>query len=102
MATITININAADLLAVDDTHITTNKTLHEIDVLANDQLGIEPTVILSVDQTGFTLGTVAINSTFNALEIDPNGTIGTDTVTYTIKDSNGDESTATVTITINP
>ena len=100
MATFTLTVFAPPLFAENDSFSTSNKVDEQIiDVLANDLLGVEPTIISSVNTTGFTLGTVTINVDEDALLYNPSGTIGTSSITYTIMDDNGNTSTATVTIT---
>lgn len=105
MATMTINKNQAFLLAVDDM-FTDDKEgdPQPIYVLENDFLGVQPTTIISVDTSEFTFGTVNISLDNTYLIFQSAGVVeeGVETVTYTIKDSNGDESTATVTINIIP
>jgi len=98
MATFNINIKPVDIYAVFDTFSTTDLiTTQNIDVLANDYLGVTPTTIFSIDTTGFTLGTIVNNIT--NIEFTPNGNIGTSQLKYTIKDNIGRTSTTTLTIT---
>jgi hypothetical protein len=67
----------------------------------NDNLGYEPTIITSVNSTGFTLGTVSIHSGQQLINVTSNGNVGTSTFTYTITDSSGTSDTATISVTIN-
>ena len=56
--------------------------------MANDVLGTEPTNIISIDDTGFTSGTLGIAAGSQEIIYTPNGgyTRGTETFTYTIED----------------
>lgn len=105
MATITINVEAQEnlLLAVDDIYETIkNGAPQNILVLANDYLGTEPTIIDSIDTTGFTYGTIIIDPSKEYLVFTFNGSVvsGSQNITYTIKDSTEATSTATVTINV--
>lgn len=100
MATISININKRALLAQDDLYnIGSMSPNQKLTVMENDILGAAPTIISSIDSTGFTLGTLSIDTILNVVVYSPNGTIGTSTFSYTIEDNDGDTSTAIVTIT---
>ncbi len=87
-------------VAVDDTASTTEDTLTNIDVLANDS-----------DPDGDTLSVVSASAANGTVTILPDGTIdytpnpnfnGTDTISYTISDGNGGTATASVTVTVDP
>ena len=99
-ATVTLNITAVPVLpiATDDSYTSNAVDVIDLLVLNNDALGTEPTTITSIDTTGFTLGSVAISGG-NKLVFTPNGTEGTDILTYTITDDTAATDTATVTIT---
>lgn len=101
MATITINVKAAEISANLDSFIFVDKVTpdQELDVLANDSLGVIPTRISNLNDTDFNLGTVVINPTYDKLLFTPNGIIGTSYVFYTIIDSTNTESETRVTIT---
>lgn len=100
-ATVTIEIDAAPV-ANDDTARTNQATSVTIDVLANDtdlDKDLDPTTLTIVDQPA--QGKVDIVD--GKLVYTPNaGAKGTDTITYQVKDKNGNVSNeATVTIAIN-
>ncbi|WP_272534912.1 Ig-like domain-containing protein [Providencia sp. PROV212] len=100
-ATVTINIDAPPV-AVDDTAKANKATPVEIDVLGNDtdlDNDIDPNTLAVVEQPS--QGTVSIVN--GKLVYTPNADAkGTDTITYTMKDANGNVSNkATVTIVIN-
>ena len=109
-ATVTITVTGINdtPLAVDDNATTIEETPVVIDVLSNDALGDIPTTIISVDGLSTQGGTVQIND--NNTPGDPSddfvdfvpasGFRGTDTFTYTIEDSDGEQSTATVTVVV--
>ena len=96
-----------------------------IDVLANDDLGDNPTQIISygvdldgytnITQTEWTIqsnvigiqeqlpnGSLSINADNQIQYVPKENFYGPDFFTYTIRDADGDESTATVNITVNP
>lgn len=100
-ATITINIDAPPV-ANDDSAKANKATPVEIDVLGNDtdlDNDIDPNTLAVVEQPS--QGTVSIVN--GKLVYTPNADAkGTDTITYTVKDANGNVSNkATVTIVIN-
>lgn len=84
--------------------VLTNDDLGELEVLNYEGSGIwelgDPTgQIVSIDTTGFTLGTVTINPGNLTLKYEMNALEGgTQNFTYTIEDSTGRQSTAIVTI----
>jgi subtilisin-like proprotein convertase family protein len=70
-----------------------------IDVMGNDELGSETTLIGAVTQGND--GTVTFDAATGTTTYTANaGFTGTDTYTYTIIDSNGDTSTANVTVVV--
>ena len=100
-ATVTVDIDAAPV-AKDDSAKTNKATPVEIDVLGNDtdlDNDIDPNTLAVVEQPS--QGTVSIVN--GKLVYTPNADAkGTDTITYTVKDANGNISNkATVTIAIN-
>ncbi|MBS0933556.1 tandem-95 repeat protein [Providencia sp. JGM172] len=100
-ATVTVDIDAAPV-AVDDSAKANKATPVEIDVLGNDtdlDNDIDPNTLAVVEQPS--QGTVSIVN--GKLVYTPNADAkGTDTITYTVKDANGNVSNkATVTIVIN-
>ena len=100
MATMTLNVKAKELNAVSDLYIiddVINPTT--LEVLNNDILGVEPTIITSIDTTGFSLGTIDINLDEITLEFTPNGNYGDSVFTYTITDSSARTSTGVVNLT---
>ena len=86
-------------IAIDDAvSVLRNSTGLLIDVLANDSDPEDDTLSV-VDTTQPSHGSVVNNGT--SVTYTPNaGYIGTDTFDYTIDDGNGDQATATVTITV--
>jgi gliding motility-associated-like protein len=109
-ATVTITVNPVNdvPVAIDDIAGTIEETSIAVDVLANDNLGDQPTLIGNVDNSTTQGGTAVINN--NGTPADPRDDYidytpavdfnGTDTFTYTIRDIDGETSTATVTITV--
>lgn len=100
--TITVNAQADAPVASDDTYTAPNDgTSVLIDVLANDTSspdGNQTLTITSVSQ-GSAGGTVTIEGNklrYTAQE----GTLGTETITYTITDTDGLTDTATLTVTV--
>jgi len=102
-ATVTITVNTVNdtPVAVDDSNITDEDTAVNGSVLDNDtDLGDVPVRI--VGNTDPSDGTLVINSA-GIYTYDPNENFnGTDRFTYTIEDVDGEQSTAKVTITVNP
>lgn len=94
----TLNVKAAKLSANSDLYTITELVSPTIlNVLSNDQLGVTPTTIDSIQTTGFTLGTITIELD-NKLKFTPNGSLGTSTFNYTIEDNVARQSTTVVTI----
>jgi hypothetical protein len=86
--------------AIEDTFTFTTGGTKTLDVLANDNLGNIPTNITAINLLGgFSLGTLSITSGGQSITFVSNGNNGTDTFTYTIIDSTGFSSQATVTVT---
>jgi len=86
--------------ALDDVAETNEETPVDIDLLANDLLGVEPTLVTRVE-----------NGLHGSTHDNGDGTItytpepdfeGTDTFTYTIGDNDGNYSSATVTVIVYP
>ncbi len=86
-------------IAVDDSDSTAAGVAVTTDVLANDDLGTEPTAISAFTQPSN--GSVVCTTT-QCTYTPANGFAGSDAYTYTITDDNGLSSTATVTITVDP
>ncbi|WP_143821121.1 retention module-containing protein, partial [Motiliproteus sp. MSK22-1] len=102
-ATVTIVVGSVnnDPSAVADSYSTQEDTpVTTGNVLSNDDLGDTPTTVVSYDNSSTNGGTVSYNNdgTFNYT---PAANFnGTDTFTYTIEDADGQQSTATVTMTV--
>ena len=93
-----LTVNPAPV-AVDDSASTAINTAVTTSVLTNDNLGVPPTAISA--NTQGTNGSVVCTAT--QCTYTPNsGFTGTDSYKYTIKDSNGNTSTATVNLTVMP
>ena len=91
--------NIQQLLAIDETFDVNNFDEFTLNVLSNDLLGAEPTIISSFDDSTLTCGTITNEVT--GLKFTPNGIFDvTETFTYTIKDSLLNESTAVVTLNV--
>ena len=109
-ATVTVTITGVNdtPLAVDDNSTTVEDTPLVIDVMSNDNLGDEPTSIVSVDAISTEGGSVVINNNGTPgntgddfIDFTPaSGFVGTDSFTYTIQDVDGEQSTATVTVIV--
>jgi len=104
-ATVTVQVNQVggnqQPNAVDDNYSTDEETpLSNVNVLANDNLGDEPTEVTGYDGTGSNGGTVVITAG-GTLTFTPAGP-GQDTFDYTITDVDGDSDTATVTVNVDP
>ncbi|WP_203653028.1 CshA/CshB family fibrillar adhesin-related protein [Demequina activiva] len=94
-ATVTVTVTP---LAVDDAETTTADTAVVVDVLAND-LG-DVAAVLSITQPSNGAAVIDLDDT---VLYTPSGSFsGTDTFTYTLVDAEGQESVATVTITVTP
>ena len=118
-ATLTLNVADADLLpvAVDDVNAATEGGAAVAgDVLANDTLGDAPTTVTAADQGGsaITLGTPFATANGGSLTLNTDGTYSytppasgtvppaglTEVFNYTITDSDGDPSSATLTLNV--
>ncbi|WP_421919910.1 Ig-like domain-containing protein [Marinifilum sp.] len=102
-ATVTITLNSVNDLpvAVNDVNVTDEDTRVSGNVLTNDtDLGDLPVQV--VDMTDPANGMVAMISDGSYTYTPDENFNGIDTFTYTIEDENGDQSTATVSITVNP
>ena len=86
--------------AMNDTVATDEDEPIVIDVLGNDGLGSEPTMITEV--TDPANGTVTINADGTVTYTPDPDFNGTDTFEYTITDANGNTSTAAVTVFVDP
>lgn len=98
VVTITVVANEA---AVDDMFdVNTRETTVSLDVLANDDLSLSPTVTSVTDPAN---GIVEIINSGNDISYTPTANYsGPDSFTYTITDSLGTMSTATVTLNVMP
>ncbi len=98
-ATVNITITPVDepLDAVDDTAVTPEESPIIIDVLLNDLPGDLPTTITATSNGAH--GTVQNNGS-DVTYTPVSNYFGTDTFTYTITDSNGDQDTASVDVTV--
>jgi len=86
--------------ALDDNAETDEETPVDIDVLANDLRGVEPTMIVNVEDGLHGSTNESGNGT---VTYTPNPDFeGTDTFTYTVGDSEGNFDSATVTVTVYP
>ncbi|AWI24430.1 Ig-like domain-containing protein [Flavobacterium pallidum] len=109
--TITVNsVNDLPLAANDTANVTEDQSVN-IPVLANDTFGGDgPSIGAIVIATPAANGTATVNNngtpndpTDDTIDYTPNADFnGSDSFTYTITDSNGDTSTATVNVTIAP
>jgi gliding motility-associated-like protein len=109
-ATVTVTVTGVNdtPLAVDDNTSAIEDITVIIDVMGNDNLGDVPTSIITVDAITSEGGTAVINNNGTPADMSDdfieftaaNGFTGTDTFSYTIEDSDGERSTATVTIVI--
>ena len=88
-------------VAVNDSATLNEDASINIDVIANDtQLGDTPTTVTAITQP--TNGTAVLEAD-GTVTYTPNADYnGADSFTYTITDANGDTSTATVNLTVNP
>ena len=108
-ATVTITVDVITDVpnATDDIASTTEDTSVDIDVLNNDSFGTDGAGFLTVTSATSENGLAAINvngSTdvlnYTITYTPPTGFTGTDTITYTLEDANGDQDTAIVTVTV--
>ena len=104
-STATVTITVVDTipdetgpLPIDDVASTTVSTSTIIFVLSNDTDGNGQALTL-IDVSAPVLGQVAINGD-NSVNFISNETVGTETLIYTVQDTDGNTATATVTITI--
>ncbi|MEJ2492270.1 MAG: tandem-95 repeat protein, partial [Desulfuromonadales bacterium] len=106
-STLNISITPANDLpdAVNDTYQTdedTPLTITSPGVLSNDDIGGDGGTLEVVSNTNPSNGTLSLNAD-GTFTYTPNADYnGPDSFTYTIRDANGDEDTATVNITVNP
>ena len=101
---VTVILNAKPTAVDDAIIIAKNSGATSINVIENDNFGADgshPTEALTVSGASTEGGTTAVNSNTNEIAYTPalNFT-GADSFTYTIKDTGGDESTATVLVTV--
>jgi hypothetical protein len=96
--TVTVAPNRAPT-AVDDNATTLKGLPVDISVLAND-FDPENDVLTVVGVSGGTLGNVSINPNGTVRYQHRPGTTGTDTFTYTIRDTSGNTATGTVTVRV--
>jgi hypothetical protein len=110
-ATVTVTVNDVDVLpSAEDDGSPIAIPIDEdpadpvrIDVLANDNLGNEPTTIVSAGPTSTNGGTVTIVEAGAAVTYQPFPDYnGPDSFVYTIEDADGDPDPATVSISVNP
>ena len=106
--TITVSLNAKPTAVDDAVIVAKNSGATPINVIVNDSFGADgshPTEALTVSGASIGAstegGTTAVNSNTNEIAYTPalNFT-GADSFTYTIKDTGGDTSTATVLVTV--
>jgi hypothetical protein len=89
-------------LAVNDNYTVSNTGNSTLYVLYNDELGMPQTLITYLTQTNITTGSLTVSTDGQSIIFTPNGTTTTgQTFNYTITDSNGNTSTATVTLIVN-
>ena len=103
-ATGTVNVTVTPFIgptANPDTVTLVQNSSTIISVLSNDTFG-SSNVVSSITKTNPTHGTVSVNSN-NTITYTPTvGYSGADSFTYTVKDANNKQSTATVNITVTP
>ncbi|EDX87629.1 PKD domain protein [Synechococcus sp. PCC 7335] len=104
-AVVIVEVSAADSqpIAVDDSATTGEGnaiTLSEIALLNNDSLGDEPTTITAVDTTSTEGGVIVDNADGSYTYTPAPGFVGIDSFDYTIADTDGDSSTATVSVEV--
>ncbi|WP_143820993.1 Ig-like domain-containing protein, partial [Motiliproteus sp. MSK22-1] len=102
-ATVTMTVSEGndDPSAVADSYSTQEDTpVTTGNVLSNDDLGDTPTTVVTYDNSSTNGGTVSYNND-GTFDYTPAANFnGTDTFTYTIEDADGQQSTATVTMTV--
>ncbi|MDZ4850954.1 MAG: tandem-95 repeat protein [Pirellulaceae bacterium] len=107
-ATATIQIqpvNDAPIANPDSFTFIEGSTDNFLNVLSNDNDGVDDNEILTVSAVGTPSagGTARINGGSNAILYTPRaGFTGIETLTYTLRDNNGGTAVTTVTITVNP
>ncbi len=87
-------------IAIDDSALTDEDAAVTVAILANDQANDGGD--LTVESASAGNGTVVINDDGTLTYTPAPDFSGTDTITYTVKDSHGGTATATVTVTVNP
>ncbi|PKQ62751.1 hypothetical protein BZG02_11115 [Labilibaculum filiforme] len=101
-ATVSITVNPVNdtPIAVNDTNTVDEDTPVSANVLDNDtNLGDGPVTVVS--NTDPANGTVVVNADGTYTYTPDEGFFGTDTFEYTLEDADGEQSTATITITVN-
>ena len=106
-ATITVNVTPTNdnPVAVNDAFTATEDSPRDMDVLANDLLGVDSGESLKVKSVsaGSAGGVITINSGGGSVRYTPKANFfGTETFTYVLDDGNGGEATGTVTVTVTP
>jgi hypothetical protein len=87
--------------AVNDTFNALKTGVQTLLVLRNDSLGTVPTNITYITSSGFNVGSIAISNDGQSILFTPNGLVAdNNTFNYTITDSNGNTSTATVILNV--
>ncbi|WP_375738878.1 retention module-containing protein [Pseudomonas boanensis] len=101
-ATLTIKVNDDGPAAVDDGALTDENAVLTVNVLANDTRGADtPTQLVAAQLTGGS-GTLSFLPDGAVTFTPAMGFEGVATVLYTIRDADGDESQATLSITVAP
>ncbi|VXC42498.1 conserved hypothetical protein [Pseudomonas sp. 8AS] len=101
-ATLTIKVNDDGPTAVNDGALTPEDTTLTVNVLANDTRGADTqTQLVAVQLTGGS-GTLSFQTDGTVTFTPAAGFEGLATVLYTIRDADGDESQATLSITVGP
>jgi hypothetical protein len=87
--------------ASNDSYSTEQNTqLSGVNVLANDDLGDQPTTVTGFNAASTQGGTVSITAQGALTYSPPNGFTGSDNFGYTITDNDGDSDSATVTVDV--
>jgi cyclophilin family peptidyl-prolyl cis-trans isomerase len=108
IATVTVQVQPVNdpPVAVSDTYtFTEGSTDNFLDVLVNDNDGVDSNETLTVSAVGTPSqgGSARVNGGSNAILYTPRaGFTGTETLTYTLRDNNGGTATGSVSITVNP
>ncbi len=98
-------VNDPPVAVADSYTFIEGSTDNFLDVLSNDNDGVDENESLSISNIGTPSqgGTARINGGSNAILYTPRaGFTGTETISYTLRDNNGGTSTTTATITVNP